>query len=277
VNPKRILVALTLAFFVSGLSTWVVSRKMTAAPSQKTAELRYAAPARALEAGEVLKPDDTRLVAWPGDVPLEGAFSHTADVIGREILFPLADGQPILNRDLSAPGTGTGLASRIPDGLRGVALRSDLVVGVAGFIVPGSHVDVLVTYRSDHATEPVTATVIQNVVVLAVGHQIEPDPAGKASDVAIVTVLLNPAESLRAVLASSQGAIHFVLRNGGDSGESDAAPILLSQLGSQVVAAPHAPTRRSVVSLPEAPKRHEIEMVLGGQTTSPATSGGAGQ
>src|ERR1019366_5718710 len=233
VNPRRVLIALMLALVVSGLATWLAARKL-ATPIQilKTADTMYAAPAHALQAGELLKPDSMELVAWPGTIPIDGAFSRTGDVVGREVLFPLEKGQPILERDLSAPGTGTGLASRIPDGMRAVALRSDEVVGVAGFLVPGSHLDVLVTYRSDRSPEFLTATVLQNAVVIATGHQIEPDPAGKTSDATVVTLLLTPEESQRAVLASNQGAIHFVLRNGGDASLSGNAPTLLSQLAS---------------------------------------------
>ena len=174
-NPKRILVALTLALFVSGLSTWVVSRKMTASPTaQRPIDITYAAPSHDLQAGEVLSVENTELVAWPGSVPIDGAFPRIADVMGREVLFPLARTQPILDRDLSAAGSGTGLASKIPNGMRAVALRSDDIIGVAGFVVPGSHLDVLVTYRSDRVNEPLTATVLQNAVVIAAGHQIEP-------------------------------------------------------------------------------------------------------
>jgi pilus assembly protein CpaB len=272
VNPKRILVALTLAFLVSGLSTWAVSRKMTTGRMQKTAVAMYAAPVRAVEAGEELQPENIGLVAWPADMPIEGAFPRIADVMGREALFPLAKGEPILSRDLSAPGSGIGLASKVPDGMRAVALRSDLVVGVAGFLVPGSHVDVLATYHSDHSAEPLTATVLQNVVVLAAGHEIRPDPAGKASDVAIVTLLLTSEESQRAVLASTQGAIHFVLRNGRDNGQSTDAPIPLSQLGSHAPAAAHNSAR--VVMPVTAPRRHEIEMILGGEAGSAAAQDG---
>ena len=227
-NPRRVLVALTLALLVSGACTWLVSIKLKAPPtSLKTPEIRYAAPSRALQAGELLNSANTELVAWPGSIPIDGAFPQTAGLIGRAILFPLAKGQPILDRDLSASGTGIGLANRIPDGMRAVALRSDEVVGVAGFLVPGSHLDVLVTCRADGAAEALTATVVQNAVVIAVGHQTEPDPSGKISDVTVVTLLLTPDQSQRAVLASTQGAIHFVLRNGADSGSSTSPPVLL--------------------------------------------------
>jgi pilus assembly protein CpaB len=278
-NPRRVLVALTLALLVSGACTWLVSIKLKAPPtSLKTPEIRYAAPSRALQAGELLNSANTELVAWPGSIPIDGAFPQTAGLIGRAILFPLAKGQPILDRDLSASGTGIGLANRIPDGMRAVALRSDEVVGVAGFLVPGSHLDVLVTCRADGAAEALTATVVQNAVVIAVGHQTEPDPSGKISDVTVVTLLLTPDQSQRAVLASTQGAIHFVLRNGADSGSSTSPPVLLSQLAVQPQAIVR-PVHRLLAPVVRATSpRHEIETILAGDPRTPAAlDGGAGQ
>lgn len=282
VNPKRILVALALALLVSGLCTWVASRRLNpTSPSQRPPDTRYVAPSRALQAGEVLKPDNTELIAWPGAVPINGAFARSADVIGRVVLFPLGKDQPILESHLSSPGSGTGLASKIPDGMRAVALRSDEVVGVAGFLIPGSHLDVLVTYHSDGSPEPVTATVLQNALVVAAGHQIEPDPEGKRSDIPIVTLLLTPEQSQRAVLASTQGMIHFVLRNGGDKGLSDGSPILLSQLVSRPPERDRTLTRRLAARVPATPKRHEIETILGGGAGEARSAGmqdrGAGQ
>lgn len=265
-NPKRILVALTLALFVSGLCTWLVSRKLSPASTpQRPPDAQYVAPSRTLQAGEVLKSDNTELVAWPATIPIDGVFTRTVDVIGRVVLFPLGKGQPILGSDLSAPGSGIGLASKIPDGMRAVALRSDEVVGVAGILIPGSRLDVLVTYHSDSSPEPLTATVLQNALVIAAGHQIEPDPEGKTSDVAIVTLLLTPDESQRAVLASTQGAIHFVLRNGGDTVRTNDPPILLSQLVSHP-SAERTFARTTAATVPVPPKRHEIEIILGGSS-----------
>jgi pilus assembly protein CpaB len=269
-NPKRLLVALTLALFVSGLCTWLVSRKLIARPAmQKLPDAQYAAPSRALQAGEVIKTGDIELVAWPGSDPIDGASTRPTDLLGREVLFPLGKGQPILDRDLSAPGSGTGLASKIPDGMRAVALRSDEIVGVAGFLVPGSHLDVLVTYRSDRSPEPVTATVLQDAVVIAAGQQAEPDPNGKPSAVTVVTLLLTPEESERAVLASTQGAIHFVLRNGGDTSRTHDTPMLLSQLSGDAPVAERTVVR-PVTEAPVAPRRHEIETILGGSSSGDA-------
>ena len=267
-NPRRILVALALALLASGLCTWIVSRNLASPPAPPVAN--YVVPSRAIQAGEVLDAGNTELAAWPGTIPVDGAFSRPADLNGRAVLFPLAKGQPILDRDLSAAGSGNGLATRIPDGMRAVALRSDEVVGVAGFLLPGSHVDVFVTYRSDRLLDALTVTVLEDVVVLATGHQIEPDPEGKTSDVTIVTLLLTPEESQRAVLASAQGAIHFALRNVGDTGRTGETSTLLSELsGRPQVGRSSASTVHPVAPQPHAaPQRHEIEIVLAGDQGS---------
>jgi pilus assembly protein CpaB len=264
-NPKRVLVALALALFVSGLCTWLVSRRLTAqAAAPKQLDVRYVAPSHALQAGAVLGPDNLATVAWPASTPLDGAFSRTTDIVGRAVLFPLSQGQPILERDLSAAGAGRGLAGKIPDGMRAVALRSDEVVGVAGFLVPGSRVDVLVTFQSGSLPEPVTSTVVQNAEVIAAGHQIEPDPEGKNAAVTVVTLLLTPEESQRAVLASTQGAIHFVLRNGADTAHTADASTTLSQLSGSPRAIAQVTARAAAPVAQAALKPQGIETVLGG-------------
>jgi pilus assembly protein CpaB len=192
--------------------------------------MKYAAPSRALQAGEILKPDNLELVDWPVAHPLVGAFLNPADLVGRAVLYPIDKDQPIIDKVVSVAGAGTGLSGRIPDGMRAIALRSDEVMGVAGFLLPGSHLDVLVTLRSEKASEPSTSIVLQDAEVLAAGHQIEPDPEGKPATVTVVTLLLTPVDAERAVLASTQGTIHFVLRSGSDKVKIQSPPILLSQL-----------------------------------------------
>jgi len=121
-----------------------------------------------------------------------------------------------------------------------------------------------VTYHSDISPEPVTLTVLQNAVVLAAGHQLEPDPEGKTSDVTMVTLLLTPEQAERAVLASTQGAIHFVLRNGSDTSRSADVPMLLSQLSGQAPVVARTATHPVAAATPAPAKHPEIETVLGG-------------
>ena len=270
--------ALLLALLISSACTYVLSRRQPGRPqAQWVPDKQYAAPSKALQAGEALKPENMELVSWPASDPLPGATARPAQLVGRIVLFPLDKGQPILERDLAAPGSVAGLSSKIPDGQRAIALKSDEVVGVGGFLIPGSRVDVLVSYKTDRLPEPITATVVQDAVVLAAGQQVEPDPAGKPTAVTVVTLLLTPQESERAFLASNQGAIHFVLRNAADRGRAEVEPVSLSQLSSGTIglsATPAAIKSAAQGALPRPVKEMEIETVLGDGKSSARPDGG---
>src|ERR1700734_1740412 len=217
---------------VSGLFTFWLSRRLAKATHVETPKKQlYVASAKALDAGEQLKPGSLQLVEWPAGTPLTGGFSKIDEVVGRIVLYPLPKGELILERQLAAAGAGAGLTAKIPSGMRAISVRSDEVVGVAGFLLPGTHVDVLLTYHSDKSPDPRTATVLQDVVVLAAGQQIRPDPEGKpTSDNNVVTLLLKPEDSEKLVLATSLGAIHFVLRNGADKDQVASSSVGLDEL-----------------------------------------------
>jgi pilus assembly protein CpaB len=228
-NMRRLSVALFLGLLVSGAGTWLVGRKLTA-NAGRAPDQHYLAPVHPLIAGQTLKAEDVAMVNWPADAPIAGAFTSPANLVGRTLLYPLDQGQPITEKLLSAPGAGSGLAGRIPEGMRAVALRTDEVMGVAGFLQPHTHVDVLATIHTDKDPEPMTLIVVQNAEVLAAGHQLQPDPDGKPAVVTVVTLLLSPSDAERAVLASQQGAIHFVLRGGEDRERAKDGPVDLGEL-----------------------------------------------
>ncbi len=271
-NFRRMAIAMAIGLFISGTCTWFLSRKISAHTNDAPPQQRFVAPAHALKAGEVLKAESIELIAWPASTPVADGFTKVDAVIGRTVLYPVGKGQPITEQLLAAAGSGGGLASKIPEGMRAIALRTDEVVGVAGFLLPDSHVDVLATVHTDKSPEPTTFTVLQNVQVLAAGHQIEPDPEGKPASVTVVTLLLSPAESERAVLASLQGTIHFILRSGSDKATPPAPPLDLAQLvngdakpaGVKVYRVPFSPR---VVDA--APAEVAVETIAGEkQTTS---------
>lgn len=250
-NTRRLTISLVIALAISGLCTYLLGRRLRAGEAPTVATRRYVGTSRPLASGEVLKPEDMQLIAWPAARPVAGGFETSAAVVGRTTLYPVDPGQPLTDKMVSAPGAGTGLAARIPEGMRAIALKSDDVVGVAGFLAPGSHLDVLVTYRTDKQPEPSTLTVLQDAEVLAAGHQVQPDPEGKPSTVTVVTLLLAPHDAERVVLASTQGTIHFVLRSGSDKAKMQDDPISISQLSSSVPLPPtvalasHSSFRRS--------------------------------
>jgi len=229
-QAKRLLTGLLVALGVSFLFTMWLSRKLTKPAAAVSAKQQYVAAAKDLQAGQALAPTDLTMIDWPAGSKLDGAFQKTDALNGRVLLYPLSANQPIVERQLSTAGSGVGLSTKIPEGMRAIALKSDEVAGVAGFMLPGTHVDVLVTYHNGSDPDPVTATVLQDVQILAIGQKTAPDPDGKATTADVVTLLVNPNDAQKAVLACAQGTVHFVLRNGADHDQVSDKPTQLTGL-----------------------------------------------
>lgn len=277
-NAQRLMKAFLIALIVSGLCTWMLGNKMRTSTAPHEPDKYYVAPNGPLQAGQIIKPGDLKTVSWPGSHPVTGSFTKSEELVGRAVLYPLDSDQPITERSLGAAGSGMGLAGRIPAGMRAIALRSDEVMGVAGFLFPGSHLDVLVTYRTDKSPEPTTLTVLQNAEVLAAGQRLQPDPEGKPVTATVVTLLLTPQDAQRAVLASTQGAIHFVLRSGSDKVQVQESALTLSELSGAAKrsnnAGPQSKTLVPRVQHVVAPRQIVIETIAGEVHSSDSFSGG---
>jgi pilus assembly protein CpaB len=259
----RLLIALAIALALSGLLTFWLSRRLGAAARVVVPQKqRYVAVSRALEAGQVLRPEDVQLIDWPVSAPIAGGFTRVEEVTGRAVLYPLPKGQPITGSQLAVAGAGVGLTANIPSGMRAISVRSDEVVGVAGFLLPGTHVDVLMTYHAGNGPEPQTVTVLQNAIVLAAGQQSHPEPDGKPISVNVVTLLLTPQDAEKLVLSSSLGAIHFVLRNGADTQQSPSEPIGLNQLAGIAAPGPRQ-AARSIPRQAAKSSHYQVETILG--------------
>ena len=225
-----------------------------------------------LPAGAALTDKDLEMIDWPASVPLAGSFSKNDVLLGRPLIYPLGIGEPVLAHNLAPEGSGLGLSAKIPLGMRATSVRSNEIVGVAGFLNPGSHVDVLTTSTMPGSPSPITQTILQDVVVLAAGEKLEPDPQGKAQSVNVVTLLLNPQDSQILLLASTEGTVQFVLRNGADQLKTETTPTVLSQLSSgqapvvaalQPASALPAVKRQAAARVPSAPQPFEIEVIRG--------------
>jgi pilus assembly protein CpaB len=218
-----------VAAVLAGAITFLFYRRIGHAPQVK-ASSQILVAARDLPVGVSLSADDVMLLDWYStDLPA-GTFTKADAVVGRPLLYPLAAKQPIFDRDLGVQGAGIGLAGKIPEGMRATAVRSNEISGVAGFLYPGSHVDVMVTFTPPGGKMPETQTVLQNVEVLTAGQTIQPDPQGRAQKVNVVTVLLTPQDSQKLQLASGQGNIQFVLRSGADEKQASVQPTRLDDL-----------------------------------------------
>lgn len=247
--------------------TLLAFRRLRSGFSQRSIT-HIVASATELPAGVALSGKDVTLIEWPADVPLSGSFDKVEAVIGHPLIRSVGAKEPIRPRDLGIEGSGIGLATKIPPGMRATAVRSNEIVGVAGFLYPGSRVDVLATYSLPGTTGSLTQTVLQDVEVLTAGQTIEPDPQGKPQQVNVVTLLLSPEDSQKLQLASTQGTIQFVLRNGTDKGNLDLHPTRVDQLVA--VAKPPAPPVAKRANRPAvAPAKpvYVLEVIQGTQRT----------
>jgi len=121
------------------------------------------------------------------------------------------ENEPILDAKLAPVGSGAGLPAVIPPGMRAVSIRVDEVVAVAGFVGPGTRVDVMLTGVSNNESQ--TRTILENVQVLAAGQKIQPDAQGRAEKVNVVTLLCSSEDAAKVTLGASDGHIQLLLRN----------------------------------------------------------------
>jgi pilus assembly protein CpaB len=193
--------------------------------------IKVVAAAKPLDTGTPLAAGDLTLMDWPSNAPLDGSFHKLEDVTGRVVMYPIAFKEPIRDGLLAAPGATVGLTAKIPDGMRAVAVVTNEVNNVSGFLFPGSHVDVLVSLRPEAGNnEPITTTVLQNIQVLSTGEKLQPDPNGKPQNVKVVTLLLSPDDAQKVLLAVNNGTVQFILRNASDQAQQATRPVNLKEL-----------------------------------------------
>jgi pilus assembly protein CpaB len=184
--------------------------KSVAAPTQPVV-----VAAADLQLGAELKKEDLVTIAFPQGKTPEGSFGKAEDIIGRGLIVPVVKNEPILSAKLASKEAGSGLPPVIPEGMRAVSVRVNEVVGVAGYVLPGSRVDVIATQSPSNAPGDMTSKVVlANVQVVTAGVRMEADQEkGKPMQVTVVTLLVSPEQSERLALASTEGKIQLALRN----------------------------------------------------------------
>jgi pilus assembly protein CpaB len=206
--------------FVVAAAGGLITYRSIMSRSQPTA--KAAAPsvqivlaAKDLELGSVLKEGDIQLGDWAGEVPT-GASNKVQDLIGRGVTTAIYAKEPIIDSRLAAKGAGGGLPAMIPHGMRAFAVSVNEIVGVAGFVTAGAHVDLLISGTSPGANAVLgiqAKTLMQNLEVLSAGQDFKKDPEGKPVPVQVVNVLVTPEQAEVLSLAASQTAIRMTLRN----------------------------------------------------------------
>jgi pilus assembly protein CpaB len=209
----RTVLVLVVALVLAGLASYGVYRSIQNIPVREVeiAQVRAVVAARAIPAGEMLTADNVKDVPWPAATPLAGGFSKVADVVGRGLITAVVENEPITEAKLAQRGAGAGLPPTIPAGMRAVAVKVDEVIGVAGFVVPGVHVDVLATVEQQQDT--MTRTFVPDVQVLASGTRYDRTQDGKPIPTTVVTLAVTPQDAERIALAQSAGRVVLALRN----------------------------------------------------------------
>jgi pilus assembly protein CpaB len=249
---KRFLMVLLFAFVVAlGASVLVyrsVVSKLATDRSKPRATVLLAS--RDLPVGALVKTGDLQAVTWEGPLPVQSII-QAADALNRGVVEKIYKGEPIVESRLAPKGGGAGLAATIPAGMRAVAVHVNDVVGVAGFVVPGMRVDVLVSglppgdSRNSLGTQ--TRTLLQNIEVLSAGQNMHKDVEGKPATVPVVNLLVTPEQAEILSLASNEAKIQLVLRNPLDNEKTKAPGTAVAYLfGGVPVAKPQsAPVRRA--------------------------------
>jgi len=254
-NRSRLLMIGGLALAVGLLVSFTVYNKLrNIAGSNDAAVVPVVVAADDVQVGAKLDTHDVRIINLPASAVPPGAFTKATQVLGRGAVLPLSQGEFILPSKLAAVNAGAGLPSLIPPGMRAVSVRVNDVVSVAGFVQPGTRVDVLATGNEDNGNDRQTTTVLENVAVIAVGKSLDRS--------------VSPDDAQKLALVSQEGRIQLSLRNPLDTKKGGIGATHSSSLypGEVKVAIAPKPTKpHKVIAKGPAPPPapYQVEMIRG--------------
>jgi pilus assembly protein CpaB len=270
-RQRRVLVVLALAIVMAGVAGFSTLRYLSTGPvaavgPPDTRKTQVVVAARDLPVGAYLAEGDVRVVEWPADEVPAGYVTQPADAIGRGLITAVNTNEPLLDAKLAQRGSGAGLPIVIPEGMRAMSIAVDQVVGVAGFVLPGTRVDVLLTIKPPGQTETVTQIILQNLTVLTAGQVVQRDEQGEPILVNVVTLMVDPEQAERLSLATSQGRIQLALRNMLDVDDATTRGIRVSGLLDRTPQSDRATVRRPTRSNPVRPRESAlVEVIKGGE------------
>lgn len=272
-NRTRLLmigiVALALGAFVS----LFVYKNLQGRPATVEAGADVIVAADDIQVGSRVEEHDVRIARFPASGLPPGAYTKRSQVMGRGVIIPISKGEFILPSKLAPENAGAGLPALIPPGMRAVSVRVNEVVSVAGFVGPGTRVDVLLTGTPNGSSESQTTTVLQNVAVIASGQRLERNAAGEAQSTPVITLLASPEDAERLTLASSEGKIQLVLRNPLDTHQDPVEAANAKGLymgGTPVAVRPRItirPVKQKTEPPPTSPSVLSVEVIKGDKKT----------
>jgi pilus assembly protein CpaB len=259
----RTFIVLGVATVVAGLASFGVYQAISNIPERRVeiATKHAVVAAAEMPVGTLLTRDSVKLVAWPAQTPLQGGFSNVDEVVDRGLIAGVVENEPISESKLASKAAGAGLPPTITPGMRAISVKVNEVIGVAGFVVPGTRVDVVtIIQRDDSRQDTISRVVVSNVQVLSAGtryDQEELKEGGKAIRSTVVTLMVSPVDAERVALAQAEGQLMLTLRNPLDvepSLTTGARKAALFSDAAPVKAAPsRSPARRATVVAVVAP------------------------
>ena len=267
-RSRRLFIVMALAL-LSGLAAAWLALNYLRQPENPIRSVEPSATevvvaARDLSLGTILTAEDVKVASWPGGLLPEGYSASVEEVLGRGVITNVVLNEPLISSKIAVKEAGGGLPIVIPEGYRGVSVRVDDVISIAGFVLPGTRVDVMVTLdEGAQQGNPVTKLMLQNVAVLTSGQVVEQDINGEPIQVTVITLLVNPDEAEQLVLAATRGRIQLALRNTLDMDSVTTQGARMSNLvPTQRVARSSAPRRATP---PAAAPTRQIEVWRGNE------------
>jgi pilus assembly protein CpaB len=271
---------LLVAVAVASGASYFVYRAVASIPVREVEVKSYyvAVAAKPLPVGTMISPADVKLVAWPAASPVAGGYSKVEEVTNRGLIASVVENEPLTSTKLAVVEAGAGLPPTIATGMRAISVKVNEVIGVAGFVVPGTRVDLVVTIGK-RERESVSRVIVSNVQVLTAGTKYDQDQAkdGKPMPATVVTLLVTPMDAERIALASTEGSIMLALRNPLDStltetngtrlasllGAPDPPPVIKVSKGVPRAVPPPAPPPQ-----PPAPAIYSVETIRAAKRVS---------
>ncbi len=221
---KKLVIALLAAVMFGLIAAFSVSRYLSSAQAY-TKNLNEVVVAKVeIPLGTKIIPEHLAVARFPRDVTPEGAFPKVDEnIIGRVAVVRIPARDPITESRLAPVGSAGGLSSVIPDGYRAMTVKVDDIVGVSGFIMPGTLVDIVVVIdppEKDNRREKISKIVLQNIKVLANGQNIDrPKNDREAERVKAITLQVTPEQAEKLALATTEGKLQLVMRNSVDQAD----------------------------------------------------------
>ena len=223
---KRLIIALAGAVLCGVLGVMLVTRYLSSVQAY-TRDLGNVVVAKtAISLGEKITPEQLMLASIPNGSAPEGVFRKIDEVAGRVAITPIGVREPVTSLKLAPEGVGGGLSAVIPEGYRAMTVKVDDVVGVSGFVMPGSYVDVVAVIvppaaQGTQTQGPISKIVLQHIKVLASGPKIDsPENQREPTNAKAVTLQVTPEQAEKLVLAANEGKLQLVMRNYSDQEDS---------------------------------------------------------